>query len=59
MFAVYKAGNDGIVFSQGNIDSSQIGLSASRVMLGDNQNPLIFTVPVGDNLGGCFGSAYL
>ncbi len=66
MFAVFKANNDGLVFSQGNRDSTQIALGGSRALLGDNDNPLIFDEAVGQDLSivgairnGTTGEAYL
>ncbi|MEL6192397.1 MAG: PKD domain-containing protein, partial [Bacteroidota bacterium] len=66
MFAVFKSNNDGLVFSQGNFDSTQIALGGTKALLGDNDNPLLFNEAVGQELSivgairnGTSGEAYL
>ncbi|MEM8901841.1 MAG: hypothetical protein AAGC85_27280, partial [Bacteroidota bacterium] len=66
MFAVFKSNNDGLVFSQGNNDSTQIAMGGTKALLGDNNNPLLFNEAVGQELSivgairnGPSGEAYL
>ncbi|MEM9933044.1 MAG: PKD domain-containing protein [Bacteroidota bacterium] len=50
MFAVFQAANDGIIFSQGNADSTQIALGTSKALLGDNDHPVIYEQAIGNEL---------